>query len=174
MAKNEGIGALKKNKSNKRQATNQPRPRPRSAPTNNPGQQNRRNSESPGRAAKKTRGSRLKIENKPPSPFQNLPLGIHAISLARKKRQGCNNEKTNCSIWFRLCPHAIHTTQCFYNPSHDANMVVFLTPIQPDLPRLYKKTQTRKNSTLITETRTKIHPNPKPNELMESAQEIII
>ena len=65
-------------------------------------------------------------------------------------------------------------TQCFYNPSHDANMVLFLTPIQPSLPPLYKKTQTRKKFMFITGTWTKIHPNPKPNELMESAQEIII
>ena len=50
---NEGTGASKKNKSNKRQATNQPMTRPRSAPINNPGKQNRRNSESPGRAAEK-------------------------------------------------------------------------------------------------------------------------
>ena len=37
---NEGTGASKKNKSNKRQATNQPINRPRSTPANNPGQQN--------------------------------------------------------------------------------------------------------------------------------------
>ena len=65
-------------------------------------------------------------------------------------------------------------TQRLYNPCHDANLVLFLTPIQPGLPRLHKKTQTRKKSTFITGTWTKIHPNPKPNELMESAQEIII
>ena len=37
---NEGTGASKKNKSNKRQAANQQSTRPRSAPTNNSGQQN--------------------------------------------------------------------------------------------------------------------------------------
>ena len=36
-------------------------------------------------------------------------------------------------------------TQHFYHPRHDANKVLFLTPIQPGLPRLHKKTQTRKN-----------------------------
>ena len=46
---NEGTGASKKNKSNKRQAANQQSTRPRSAPTNNSG-----NSESPGRAIEKT------------------------------------------------------------------------------------------------------------------------
>ena len=45
---NKGTGTSKKNKSNKRQATNQPSTRPRSTPTNNPSQQNRQNSESPG------------------------------------------------------------------------------------------------------------------------------
>ena len=51
---NKGTGASKKSKSNKRQATNQPSICPRSAPANKTGQQNRRNSESPGRAAEKT------------------------------------------------------------------------------------------------------------------------
>ena len=50
---NDGLGASKKNKSNKRQATNQTNTRPRSAPTNNPGPQNRRISESTGRAVEK-------------------------------------------------------------------------------------------------------------------------
>ena len=44
---NDGSGASKKNKSNKREAPNQPSTRPRSAPAYNPGQQNRQNSESP-------------------------------------------------------------------------------------------------------------------------------
>ena len=38
---NDGSGALKKNKSNKRQAPSQTSTRPRSSPANNPGQQNR-------------------------------------------------------------------------------------------------------------------------------------
>ena len=50
---NEGKVASKKNKSNKRQATNQPSTGPRSAPANNPGQQKQLNSKSPGRAAEK-------------------------------------------------------------------------------------------------------------------------
>ena len=53
-------------------------------------------------------------------------------------------------------------------------MVLFLTPIQPGLPRLHKKTQTRKKFTIITGSWTKIHPSPKPNELMESAQKVIV
>ena len=50
---NERSRASKKNISNKRQAANKQSTRPRSAPTNTSGQQNRRNSESPGRAAEK-------------------------------------------------------------------------------------------------------------------------
>ena len=65
-------------------------------------------------------------------------------------------------------------TQRFYNPCQNANMVLFLAPIQPGLPRLYKKTQTRKKSTFITWSRTKIHPNPQFDKLMEPAQGIII
>ena len=53
-------------------------------------------------------------------------------------------------------------------------MVLFLTPIQPGLPQLHKKTQTWEEFMIITWTWTKIHPNPKPNELMESAQKIIV
>ena len=68
---NEGTGASKKNKFNKRQATNQPSTRPRSTPPNNPGQQKRRNSESPEQVAAKNRGSRQKNENKHSLPSQN-------------------------------------------------------------------------------------------------------
>ena len=60
---NKGTGASKKNKSNKRQATTQPSTRQRSTPANNPGQQNRRNSENPGFQVKK--------RNKPLSPSHN-------------------------------------------------------------------------------------------------------
>ena len=44
----EGTGASKKNKSNQRNAMDQQRTRPKSAPINNPGSKNRRNPESPG------------------------------------------------------------------------------------------------------------------------------
>ena len=55
---NEGTGASKKNKFNKRPAANQPSTHPRSTPPppSNPGQQNHRNSETPEQvAAKKLR-----------------------------------------------------------------------------------------------------------------------
>ena len=82
---NEGTGASKKNKSNKRQATNQPSTHPRSTPPNNPSQQNRRNSESPGRAAEKNRGSRIKNEDKPPSPLQNKSTWNPCNTTGKKK-----------------------------------------------------------------------------------------
>ena len=82
---NEGTGASKKNKSNKTPATNQPSTRPRSTPPNNPGQQKRRNSESPGPAAEKNRGSRLKNENKLSLPSQSKSTRNPRNTAGKKK-----------------------------------------------------------------------------------------
>ena len=49
----------------------QQRTRSKSAPVNNSGAKNRRNSESPGQAAEKNGDSKLKNANKPPSPLQS-------------------------------------------------------------------------------------------------------
>ena len=81
---NEGTGASKKNKFSKRQATNHPSTRPRSTPPHNPGQQKRRNSESPEQVAAKTRGSRQKKETNTHVHLKTNQLGIHATPLARK------------------------------------------------------------------------------------------
>ena len=91
---NEGTGASKKTKSNKRQATNQPSFRPRSAPANNPGQKNRRNSESQGLATGKNRGSRLKNENKPPSPLPNKSARNPRNTTGKKKPPRMQQQKT--------------------------------------------------------------------------------
>ena len=69
--KHEEPGASKKNKSIPRNAMKQQRTRSKSAPVNNSGATNRRNSESPGQAAEKNRDSKLKNANKPPSPLQS-------------------------------------------------------------------------------------------------------
>ena len=60
-------------------------------------------------------------------------------------------------------------TQRLHNPSHDANMVLFLTPIKPSLPRFHKTTQTRKKSTLFIGMGSKIHPNPKPKSRLKTS-----
>ena len=57
--KHEEPGASKKNKSIPRNAMKQQRTRPKSAPVNNSGATNRRNSESPGQAAEKNSDCRL-------------------------------------------------------------------------------------------------------------------
>ena len=100
---NDRTVASKKNKSNKRQAPNQTSTHPRSATANNPGQQNRRNSESQEQVAEK----KTEVPGKKPKanhrhPCKTNPHGIHAIPLARKKRQEYNNEKINCTIWLCL------------------------------------------------------------------------
>ena len=64
-------GASKKNKSILRNAMKQQRTLSKSAPVNNSGAKNRRNSESPGQAAEKNSNSKLKSTNKPPSPSQS-------------------------------------------------------------------------------------------------------
>ena len=63
-------GASKKNKSILRNAVKQQRTRSKSAPANNSGPKNRRNSENHGQAAEKNNDSKLKNTNKPPSPSQ--------------------------------------------------------------------------------------------------------
>ena len=50
--------------------------------------------------------------------------------------------------------------QRLYNPSHDVNMVLFLTPIQPSLPRLHKTTQTQKNLRSLLGLGLKFIPTP--------------
>ena len=64
-------GASKKNKSILRNAIKQQRTLSKSAPVNNSGAKNCRNSESPGQAAEKNSDSKLKSTNKPPSPSQS-------------------------------------------------------------------------------------------------------
>ena len=82
-------------------AMNQQRTRPTSAPVNNSGPKKRQNPESPGQADEKNSGSRLKNTNKPTYPSQTNRIGIFATTLARKNRQGSNNEKANCTIRIR-------------------------------------------------------------------------
>ena len=90
--------------------------------------------------------------------------------LARKNRQGSNNEKTNCKIRIRRWPHPIYMTQLFHQPRQNAILVLLFTAIQHGLPRLHDTTQTTKKLTITAWTRAKIHPNTEPNELMESTQ----
>ena len=82
---NDGTGASEKNKFNKRQNTNQPNTHPRSIPTNNPGQQKQRNSESTEQVAAKNRGSRQKNKNKHSLPSQNKSTRNPHNTTCRKK-----------------------------------------------------------------------------------------
>ena len=91
---NDGTGASMKNKFNKRQTTNQPNTRPRSTPTNNPGQQKRRNSERPEQVAAKNRGSRQKNENKHSLPSQNKSTR-NPHNTAGKKRPPKTQQQKN-------------------------------------------------------------------------------
>ena len=78
-------GALKKNKSNQRNAMKQQRTHSKSAPVNNSGAKNRRNPESPGQAAEKNSDSKLKSTNKPLSPSQSK-LNRNPSNYAGKKK----------------------------------------------------------------------------------------
>ena len=82
---NEGTGASKKDKFNKRQAINQPSTCPRSTPPNNPGQQKQQNSESPEQVAAKNRGSRQKKENKHSLPSQSKATRNPRNTTGKKK-----------------------------------------------------------------------------------------
>ena len=82
---NKGTGASKKNKFNKRQATNQPSICPGNTPPNNPGQQKRQNSVSPEQVAAKNIGSRQKNENKHLLPSQNKSTRNPRNTAGKKK-----------------------------------------------------------------------------------------
>ena len=94
-------GALKKNKSNQRNAPKQQRSRSKNAPANNPGAKNRRNPESPGQAGEKTAIPSTKAQTNLHRRHKANLLGIYPTLLARKNRQRSNSEETNHPIWIR-------------------------------------------------------------------------
>ena len=63
----------------------QQRTRPKSAPVNNSGPKNRQSPESPGHAAEKNGGSRLKNANKQTSPLQNKSNRNPSNNAGKKK-----------------------------------------------------------------------------------------
>ena len=81
----DGPGAWKKNKSDQRQASNQQSNRPRSVPSSNTCQANRRRTKNPGRAVESNSGTRPKHENKPTSPSQNKSDRNQRNAPGRKK-----------------------------------------------------------------------------------------
>ena len=87
-------GASKKNKSNQRNAMSQQSTRPISAPVNNSGPKNRRNTESQGQATEKISGSRLKNANKPASPSQNKSNRNPPNNTGKKKPPRKQQRKT--------------------------------------------------------------------------------
>ena len=97
---NEGTGASKKNKFNKRQATNQPSTRPRSTPTNNPSQQKRRNSESPEQVAKKQRFQAKERKQTLVALSKQINSESTQYCWQEKNRQRHNNKKLFSAIWF--------------------------------------------------------------------------
>ena len=94
-------GASKKNKSIPRNTMKQQMTHSKSAPVNNSGTTNRRNSESPGQAAEKNRDSKLKTQTNLHHDYKANQIGIRPTTPARKNHQGSNSEKTNCAIWIR-------------------------------------------------------------------------
>ena len=94
---NEGTGASKKNKFNKRQAT---KPAQYLSRKHNPGQQKRRNSVSPEQVDAKNRGSMQKNENKHSLPSQNKSTRNPRNTAGKKNPPKTPQRKPNCTIWF--------------------------------------------------------------------------
>ena len=78
-------GASKKNKSDQKQAANQRSNRTSSVPTNNTGQNNRKNPVNPGQAVKNNNGTRPQKESKTTSPSQNKSNRRPCNGPGRKK-----------------------------------------------------------------------------------------
>ena len=105
----DGPGALKKNKSNPRQAANQQSNRPRSVPPNNTGQTNRKIPKTQDEPSKTTAVQGQKTKTNLHRPCKTNPIRNNTMLLAGKNCHGSNNEKTNIAVWFcrQIYPHDI-------------------------------------------------------------------
>ena len=90
---NEGTGASKKNKFNKRQSTSQPNTHPRSAPPNNPGQQKRVKLRKPRTSRRKKQRFQAKNENKHTLPSQNKSTQNPYNTAGKKKPPKTQQQK---------------------------------------------------------------------------------
>ena len=156
---NDGSGASKKNKSNKRQAPNQPSTRPKSATANNPGRQNQRISESPCQVAETNRGSRLKMKANQCHPCKTNPHGIHTIPLARKIAKNATTKKLIAQFGFASDPTL--------STRHNASITLATMPTwyyfsRPSNLAFHDFTKNHKpeKNLFISWSRSKLHPDP--------------